>query len=351
MRNSIRTLLSLSALATTIAAQSTAVFPSDHASIEGSSYQGSFPFSNGISRQQAIYHRRDLTIPNGARISRVGVRQDAASSSTGYRVQLEVLMGQTTLDTRAVANAVTSTFATNYTGTPTTAFARRIVDLPNLTATSARPAPTNVMVALDAPFTYSNTQNLIVDWMTPANANGNQAFGYYMDFAGTVSATTEFGTACRTSGSSTPRCYFNHTVVGSTCSVNLAGSSGSSPSSLFLGVNRQPNPVPLDGIGMPGCFLHIDPMVTVSTNTNSSGGASLSFPVPNELFFIRRSLVAQYVSADLFANNLGLVSSNGAQVTIGVAPLLTVVVATGSTTATTGSVYRDNGSVSVFEYQ
>lgn len=334
-----------------LAAQTVAVFPSDHATVEGSSYQSSFPFSNGISRQQAIYHRRDLTIPNGARITKVGVRQDAASGSIGYRVQLEVQMGQTTLDPRAVSNSVTGTFATNYTGSPTTVFARRIVDLPTLAATSARPSPVNVTITLDAPFIFNNGQNLIVDWMTPANANGNQAFAYYMDSATPISPTSEFGTACRTSGNQTPRCSFQPSVVGNYCSVSLQNSSGSSPSTLFLGVTPQSPPVPLDSIGMNGCFLHVNPMLDLPVTTNSGGYSNSSFPIPNELFYIRRTIVAQYVSADLFANSLGLISSNGAQVTFGAYPLMTVVVANGSTTATSGSVYRDNGAVTVFEYQ
>jgi hypothetical protein len=207
------------------------------------------------------------------------------------------------------------------------------------------------MVALDAPFTYNNRENLIVDWHSHANGNGNQAFAYYMDYAAANSPVAEFGMACRTSGNLTPRCFFSPSVVGGSCTVNLQNSSGSSPTSLLLGVTRQPNSIPLDAIGMPGCFLHVETFLSVATVTSASGSASNSFPIPNELFYIRRSLVAQHVSADLFANNLGLITSNGAHVTLGVNPLLTVVVATGSTTATTGTVYRDNGSVSVFEYQ
>lgn len=352
--NTLHTPLGLVAvlLAVSASAQNVAIFPSDHANREGVTSQSTFPFSAGISRAQAIYHRRDLTLPAGATITAAGVRQDAASSSTGVRVQLEVAMGQTDLDPRSgAANPITATFANNYVGSPTTVFTRKVVDLPNLIAGTQRPSPTNVTVTFDVPFRYDATKNLVADWLVHANANGNQGFAYTMDYAYSGSLVDEFGLACSTSGNLTPRCRFNETDIGGTCTVSLSSSSASSPATLFLGAAAQSAPVPLAGLGMPGCFLHVVPMVSVATATNTGGGSSTSFPVPNALNLIRRSLVAQYVTADVFANAAGLVSSNGSKVTLGVAPMLSVVSAVGSTTAATGSVYGNWGGVSVFVWQ
>ncbi|MEZ5965591.1 MAG: hypothetical protein R3F56_17285 [Planctomycetota bacterium] len=346
-------LLGMTALfALSAAAQNVTVFPSDHASRDGYSSQSYFPFSYGICRQQALYHRRDLAIPNGSSITGAGVRHDAGSSSTGYRIQLEVLANQTSIDPRpGLPTSMSSTFASNYQGTPTTVFTRKIVDLPNLTATSARPSPTNVTVTFDTPFRYDATKNLLTEWVVYANANSNQAFTYGMDYAYVFSATEEFGVSCPTSGNATPRCYFGSTAIGGPCTVNLNNSAGSSPATLFLGAVAQAAPIPLQSVGMPGCYLHIDPTTSVSTATNAGGNVSISFPVPNALNLIRRSVVAQYVTADLFANTAGLVSSNGARVTLGVEPMMSILSSPGSTTATVGSLASNYGAVSVFTWQ
>jgi hypothetical protein len=77
-----------------------------------------------------------------------------------------------------------------------------------------------------------------------------------------------------------------------------------------------PLPLSLAGLGMPGCALLVDPVLTTPM-ANVRGSAELSLTVPADLALLAVTLFHQGVVADAQANAAGLVVSNGAACTFG----------------------------------
>ena len=335
------------ALAAGAAAQSNvAVFPSDHTgatpgtTLAGDSFQLRFPFSAGISRQMALYDSLDLMVPNGRQITHVGFPADDARSSTGQRVQLEILMGHTTND---VASA-DRTFANNYASGPTVVYTQKILTLPNLSPGGA------VWVPLDTPFTVDRSRNLIVEYRVTANNNSNAAFNYFLDAGNFISEVRSYGVGCATSGGSVPRLTSTGTAIGETWRMRIDRAAASSQISLLVGISRPANPIPLDAVGAPGCFLLTDVLATAGGTSGTSGVLDLNFPTPFDPTIIDQSLYSQAVVLDLFANNLGAVTSNGDDMEFGLRSQLALISAIGDASAPTGSVSRNNTAFSLFGY-
>jgi hypothetical protein len=75
-------------------------------------------------------------------------------------------------------------------------------------------------------------------------------------------------------------------------------------------------PMPLAGVGMPGCTLWVS-LDVLLTRTPSAGTASLAIPVPYQPALVGSTLFVQAASFDLAANPLGLTVSNALAGTIG----------------------------------
>lgn len=68
--------------------------------------------------------------------------------------------------------------------------------------------------------------------------------------------------------------------------------------------------LPLDGLGMPGCFGYASPdLLTIASKTADLAG--LAVPVPGDLALMGVSLFAQGLSLDPLVNAAGLVASHG----------------------------------------
>lgn len=342
-------LLLSAVLAGSLSAQTTYTFPSDHAAISnGASNTSFFPYSYGVSRMQAVYETWDLQIPYNTPIARIGVRQDGTNASTGYALQLEVLMGYTS---NTVAN-FSSTYATNYASAMTSVFGPALFTLPNLTSAGG----TTVWLNLTTPFHYDPPlgQNLLVEWRIAANSNGNAQFNYYIDRATFVSTVISGPAGCPHSGNNTALLTSQPTAVDNYWSMSL--SRGPASSVFFLLQSFQPL-VPayqltpfLPGISgaCTGQLSLTSPLFIRTASTNTSGGYSWSVRVPN-----LRSLNDIYVSSqcallDFFAPG-GIVVSNGDQLQIGIEPAEAILYSHGSTTPTTGSLSRNYGVVTLFQ--
>ena len=323
--------------------QKRAIFPSNHTNREGSGYVSNVPFSSGVQRTQFVYESLDLKIPNGSMIQRVGFRQNGESfrsQSTGVKLQLEVLMGPSTKS----AAAASFSYVQNYSGSPTTVFSKKIFDLPSLAQAGTCVSPF-VMVPLDSGFKYDSSKNLAVEYRVHANANANRQFSYYFDRADFL-APVSYGSACKTSGNTTPT-LTSSVPFGTSWRLELRSGPYTTATALLLGVKKKS--LDLTAFGMPGCFQLVDPLIADHTKTTSSFGGSTSwfFIVPNNL---RLTVHAQVWMLDVFANNLGVISSNGVSVAFGERPQMTMIHRAGSTTSTTGFVSRFYGVVSAFDY-
>lgn len=340
-------------LAGALGAQTVALFPFDHVNREGSSSITNRPLSAGISRVQIAYSRFRLGMPNGAVIRRLGFRPDVAGTGAGRQVVVEIVMGHaapTVLNT-----GMSTTFSSNYSTTPVTVYTPKALTLPTIPAAASGPNNNFVWIPLDTPFTYDNTQNLVVEYRVTANSNGNAAFSYALDAGAAVTPTGTFGAACQTSGNTTPALTAGAATVGANWNHSLTNGPASSSGILLIGVsnttfNGVPLPFPLASLGATGCSLSVSADLSVPVATNTSRSFSLNVAIPNVPPMAGQTFYTQAVLADLFANSLGLVTSNGGSAGIGVAPQASAVVATGSATALTGTRTNNFGLVSLFEF-
>lgn len=326
-----------------LVSQKRAVFPSNHTHREGAGYVSNVPFSSGVQRTQFVYESVDLQIPNGATIQQIGFRRNGGSpsESTGFKVQLEVLMGPST----ATAASASPSYVQNYAGSPTTVFSKKVLDLPNLSGTGTCNS-SFVMVPLDNGFKHDSSKNLAVEYRVYANSNANRQFSYYFDRADFLTPVS-YGSACNTSGRTTPRLR-SYPSTSTYWRLDLSSGPYVSATALFLGIKKKS--LELSSIGMPGCFQLVDPLIVDRTKTTSSYGGSTSwtFTIPNNL---RVTVHAQVFMMDLFANSLGIVASDGVSTAFGDRLLMSMIHAAGSTTSTTGSVSRSYGVVSAFDYK
>lgn len=341
-------------LAASLVAQNVATFPSNHASItNGSSYNGGFPYSSGVSRMMAEFDAWDIGVPNGHQITAIGFRQDGSSASVSHIVQVEVRMGTT----NNTAATVSSTFDSNYATGPTTVYGPALYTLPTLSSSTTG---SQVWLNLTTPFTYTAGTNLLVEWRITANNNGNASWPYYLDVGSYVSTITP-GTAfnCPHSGNQTARMYSNSygAALGGTWYLYEDRGPASSLGFWLAQVNA-PLVAPyslaaiVPGI-QNGCMgqLNLNAPLYVNTfTTNTGGSASWNFPVPNNRLLWNNAIVtSQAMVLDLFSPG-GMVASTADQIQFGIDPAETVITSTGSATSTTGGVYRNYGMVTLFQY-
>lgn len=346
------------ALTTALTAQTTSVFPSYAANVDGQTNTAYHHLSSGVTRFQYVYDKAELTIPNAAAITGIGYRQDCATrvASTGYRLQMEIKMGATT----KAQDALSATFANNYIAAnpPHVVFTKQLWDLPSMpapTATLPAPSTNKIAIPLSTPHTYDASNNLLVEFLVYATNNGNAQFAYYLDTMTHQSTSSQYGIGCTNSQNTVPLLNANTPALGSNWSTALTKATNVAPTGFFIGSGNQSwngSPLPLDlgTFGAPGCTLHVDYQVVVGATTNASGNVTLNIPTPQNLLLNGASLYVQAASYDPFANNFGIVTSNGVKTTFGYPARSGGVYATGNVNATTGSVFANDGLVALFTY-
>jgi hypothetical protein len=338
-----------------LSAQTTVMTPDGFANREGQSGSLNRPFAYGVGRNQYHYYGNLLPLPNAAQVRAVGFRQDGNPSSliaeSAMTVQMEAFMGNTSKS----GTQITSNYANNYDGAPTNVFALRLFNLPARPVQSTTPTNQITYVPLDAPFQFDSSKNLIFDLIINANANNNTAFRYTSDIADHKTVSSAYGASCNTSTALVPLLAANAEALGDNWIVSLSRAPRSAGAALAIGLGNttyQGLPLPFDmGIlGAPGCTIHVDMVVNLTRFLTSSGTASWSLPTPNDLSIDGVTFYAQAFMVDLFANNLGLISSNGVRTTFSVPTRQQFVGHTGNPAQTTGSVSRSYGMVTYFQY-
>ncbi len=344
--------LAVLALAAAATAQTTFVYPTAFANREGQSSNSYLPFGYGPSRSQIHYLGNALPMPNQTAIRAVGFRQDGATAANepAYRVQMEVRMGVTTRR----LGTLTGTYATNYDGTPVMVFARRFFDLPARPASTTQPSSSVIYVPLDAPFTFDSSNNLLFDVTILANNNANQPFLCTTDLATHQTASSRYGTACQTSTNTTPELTADEQALGQGWNVTLVRGAPSSGAALMVGLGNTswsglPLPFDLAPLGAPGCTVHVDVLVSMSRFLSAGGGTSWSLPTPNDISLDGASLYGQVAMVDLFANNFGIITSNGVRTTFRPLTPITLLYHQGNPAQATGSLVANWGPVTFFQ--
>lgn len=354
---SLLRITSLLLVASGLAAQSTTVFPAEYAAVaEGPFNSPNLPFANGTSRVMAVYDQRDLAVPAGHAITRLGFRQDATVTTmdAGRALQLEIRMGYTT----ASAIAPSTTFDSNYDGAPTTVFGPALYTLPNLRDASAPLPNGQFFIDLTTPFVWQpNGRNLVVEYRVLGNSGGGTSFNYRLDRADYYSPVTLGAPGCQHSGGGVPqldasgvRTGLSLQLTGTTCPANTLGVVF-----VTLGAALAPTPFPLTGLfaGIsPSCTGQLLPgdIATLTVTTSGSGTFSASYPVPNNELFNHFLLSHQTVLLDAFAPG-GVVTSNGVTVEVGIRPRTNLIAVQGPPTVTTGTSNVSYCPVAFFTWQ
>lgn len=352
------TLLWALGAATGLAAQNVVTFPADYANVpEGPYWSESLPFAYGTSRVMTIYDAWDITVPSGARILRIGFRQDGqvTQMDVGRSLQLEVRMGYA----GSPASLANSVFDQNYAGQSTGVFGPAVFTLPNL-RDPASPLPGNVFwLTLTTPFTYTPANgNLIVEYRVFGNSAGGASFPYYLDRAWVHSPHTVGAPGCPHSGSAVPVLDATPAAVGYQFYYELRQAPANNLAVLLLTpMGRIVQPYSLQPV-LPGiaasCLGQLPLTQPLSLITFADNGGYAYWyltPPPRLVPFNDMWVGAQALCFDFFAPG-GVVVSNGLDLQIGAEPSCNQIYAQGPPLSqVNGSVYYGYCPVALFDYQ
>lgn len=134
-----------------------------------------------------------------------------------------------------------------------------------------------------------------------------------------TAGTATFGAGCLGSNQQAPKLdYTGSSKMGQTLSIDISAAAGVNPFVVLFGNTvAPPLPVQLDALGMPGCRMYTNVLLSLGAATNASGAGSLPVPVPNDPALTGVLLFNQGVVFDKAANALGLVATNGGQFVVG----------------------------------
>jgi hypothetical protein len=338
-------------------AQNIAIFPDEYSAVaDGPFNSPNRPLSGGTSRVLQVYEAADLAIPLGRSISRIGFREDVATSGIdlGRTLQLEIRMGYTTANT----TTLTGTYASAYATPPTTVLPNSQVVLPNLRDTGAPLPNGRLWIQLATPFVYNPPagQNLVVEYQIFGNSGGGTPWNYRIDRADFYSPVSSGPAGCPHSGGQTPILTDTGFRPGQSFSASVTRAPGNSFALLILTPGAPlVAPYPLGGFlnGIsPACTGQVslsNPSV-LTAFTSGTGGVSFAFQVPNNPIYNDMDIGNQGVFFDVFAPG-GAVVSNGAQVKVGVNPRTALIYAAGPPqNITTGTVTRNYCPVTFFDH-
>ncbi|MBL8900849.1 MAG: CHRD domain-containing protein [Planctomycetes bacterium] len=127
-------------------------------------------------------------------------------------------------------------------------------------------------------------------------------------------ATTNLGGGCG------PSLTASRPVIGSTLQIHcdqLPSYSGLDLGLLAFGP-RWPSPLDLTPFGAPGCWLHLDPgLAALGFAAPSTGSVSYALPIPSSPWLEGASISAQVLAVAPYGQALGLRSSNGIELHLG----------------------------------
>lgn len=340
-----------------LVAQTLTVFPDDIANVTECPFNSpNLPLSFGTSRVQIVYESIDMAIPAGHQIQALAYRQDRTLTTmdTGRTLQLEVRMGYTT----ATAATIGSNFASNFATTPVTVFGPAAFVLPNLRDTNNPLTDNRFALNLTTPFTYNPANgNLVVEYLIYGNSGGGTSWNYRLDRSDFVASVSYGPAGCPHSGNQTPNLTVSGVRPGQSYSTSVASGPGNSFGILLLNPGVQlVTPYSLQSLvpGIaPACTgqVPLTGVLQLSGFTNSAGGVSWSFAIPNNAAYADMDWTSQAAFFDFFAPG-GVVVSNGAQMRTGAQPRTTVVYASGPpATLVTGSISRNYNPVTFFQHQ
>ena len=302
-----------------------AVVPSNALTTDANSVGRVAGFAHRM-RQQFCVHSRLLTALDGKSIRMLRFRRNY-SLGTAYRAstaELKVWIG-----TSSVAPAgASSTFSRNQGTTSVPAFSGR-VSLPASAAVVASPSwiPSHtVVVPLTHPVPYQSGKHLVVELQgRPIQAPVDYAWSVDFQYSADLGSITRFGSACSKSGfAQTLLANDGGTVAGGTVRFSARGQRAT-PGVLMIAPSRLPSGLALDSLGMPGCWLYLQPVLQVPL-TYGTANSIAPYPAARPMVDLPRGLgvlgsrifaqAANLEHASQRSNRLGVTTTNGIDIRI-----------------------------------
>jgi hypothetical protein len=306
----MKKLIPLAALLAGSALSAQITSPVGYDTTEGAS-NNTFPFYSTLFHYQQVHgDLRGTPRP----ILALGFRRDGTLGAGSYgarTVTLDMWIGDANIA------AVTGTFATNFTGTPTQVITNKSFNLPDYSNQfPSIPSPVDQVIALDVPYPYLAQADLC--WEVQLTSNTNPG-GRFMDAASGTGGGTQIGSfssngaGCTTAnGTMTLRnsTGFATTTTAMNFQWTTTGGPASAAAALLLGI-VDPS-APIAGL-CGGGRLHVAPVMVVVNGTTTTTGvftpAILSLPYnPTMVGF---KFHAQSVASDPSQAGLQVAASNG----------------------------------------
>ena len=235
----------------------------------GTAYGG----TKGIS--QNLYEN---WLNNPSFVFGIGFRRTATTADyPAFSLDFEIVLSETT----ATWATLSSTFAANLGTNVTAVLPRQIINIPAKDKNT--PPQDFISFPITTPWFYQGPALLIQTkafaavwastWFRPDRTFASATSGEAINWGGNCGSATITSTA---TGS-----YLS----GSGFSVTLGGAPSTQPSVLMLGTDLTvygglPLPLDLTLVNMPGCLLHVAPLLSFNALTDAAGAANLNFSIP-----------------------------------------------------------------------
>lgn len=239
----------------------------------------------------------------------------------------DILLGETT----STPTTMSTTFATNATGTQTTVFSGT-VNVPSLAGYNYDPFAFDVEIKYTRPFAWRAQNNLLLEVVAKSPTH----LPYYMDASTAVNTSRLYANGAKATSGTLSTNYglvnrFNYSgpaqnspvmfpigrpILGTPFQVNLGNAPANTGAALIFGVsttswNGIPLPLDLTAFGAKGCRLYVSFDATFPTATDSRGQATLALPIPSDNGFLNAPFNLQFLLLDPGANSMGLTLTNG----------------------------------------
>ncbi len=299
------------------------VVPSAYAKVEAPS-RNTYPFSYDEVRTQMIYNGKKLGFKIGA-ITEAAFRRDGTYSSVfnAKKLPLKVWISKSPNTDKSASVC----FAQNRGPNPKLVFSGTL-NLPRAGAPSTPPAPFSIVIPFSPPWIYTGG-NICLEivapgpyrygrWMTDTYYNSEQGRG----------TALQFGRACAPAGGGkTPKlkAYTYRLLIGKTAYISLYAYRNSVPCFMFLGTSKTAwgsikLPFDMTPLGATGCKIYTGAAAILTATSHpsySSGITYFCFFVPEDPSFLGQHIYSQGFVVDPKANAMGLLSTEGWDVTFG----------------------------------
>ena len=299
------------------------VVPANYAKVEGKS-RNNYPFAFDQQRTQMIYDGKKLGFKMGA-ITEVAFRRDGTYTKifNAKKLPLKVWISKSPHTDKSASVC----FAQNRGPNPKLVF-NGTLNLPQSAAPPSAPAPFSIVIPFSPPWIYTGG-NICLEMVSPdPKRTDTWMTDCFYNPEGGSGTKLKYGQACAPVGTGrTPKLsvYTFRLLIGKTAYVTLYAYRNSVPCFMFLGTSKTAwgtikLPFDLTPLGATGCkiFTRADVILTATSHPSySSGSTYFCFFVPDNSSFIGAHLYTQGFVIDPKANPMGLLSTEGYDITFG----------------------------------